>query len=255
MKLLGPLILITAFLPSLAAAADLPQVPWGEIREVAGGWELEISDAGKLPGGVVTVPRLNNPIGNVFLRGDVAKTPLQFRPQVRQWQIKLPEGARTGNQTVMFEIVGPPHVAGEARVVEATKVGVVTLTAHEAVTHGENLRYEPGPHKNTVGYWSNKDDWCTWRLQTERSGRYEVWLLQGCGKGHGGSEVALRIGEQELKFTVEETGHFQNFKHRNLGEITLAKPGQYTLELRPLTKAAGAVMDVRQVRLVPIPEP
>ncbi len=251
MKLLGSLILVTTLLPSLAAD-DVPQISWGEIREVASGWELEIADAGKLSDGVVSIPRLNNPIGNVYLRGDAAKTPLRFTPQVREWQITLPEGARAGKQTVVLEIVGPPRVAGEARVLEAAKDGVVTLPAHEAVTHGENLRYEPQPHKNTVGYWSNKDDWCEWRLQTERPGRYEVWLLQGCGKGHGGSEVALHIGERELKFTVEDTGHFQNFKNRNVGEITLAKPGQYTLELRPLTKAAGAVMDVRQIRLVPV---
>lgn len=252
MKSLGPLLLITTLLPSLAAAAELPAVPWGEIREFASGWELEIADAGKLPGGVVTLPRLNNPLGNVFLRGDAAKTPLQFTPQVDEWQITLPDGARKGKQAVILEIVGTPHLAGEARVMEAAKDGVVTLPAHEAVTHGDVLRYEPQPHKNTVGYWSNQEDWCEWRLQTERPGRYEVWLLQGCGKGHGGSEVALRIGKQELKFTVEDTGHFQNFKDRNLGEINLAEAGQHTLQLRPLTKAKGAVMDVRQVRLIPV---
>jgi hypothetical protein len=213
---------------------------------------LEVDDAAGVTGGVVAIPRLNNPIGNVYLRGDATKMPLRFVPQVRAWHITLPEGARTGRQTIVLETVGSPQVTGEPRVTSPAKDGTITLPAHDAVTHGENLRYEPQPHKKTVGYWSLKDDWCEWHFSVERPGSYEVWLLQGCGKGQGGSEVAARIGEREIKFTVEETGHFQNFKNRRIGIVKLDKPGQHTLELRPLSKAAAAVMDVRQVRLIPV---
>jgi hypothetical protein len=52
-------------------------------------------------------------------------------------------------------------------------------------------------------------------------------------------------------FTVEDTGHFQNFKERSLGVVTLAAPRVHTLQIRPHKKAAAAVMDVRQVRLIP----
>jgi hypothetical protein len=131
--------------------------------------------------------------------------------------------------------------------------GVITLAAKDAVTHGERLRYEPEPHKNTLGYWTRPEDWCQWRFAVPRGGRYELWILQGCGKGQGGSEVAVKVGDQQIVFTVEDTGHFQNFKHRNLGTIILEKPGNHTLEIRPRNKKAAAVMDVRQVRLIPLP--
>ena len=61
--------------------------------------------------------------------------------------------------------------------------------------------------------------------------------------------MAVSIGEQEVEFTVEDTGHFQNFRDREIGEVTLPEPGVYRLRIKPINKAAGAVMDVRQVRL------
>ena len=66
----------------------------------------------------------------------------------------------------------------------------------------------------------------------------------------------MRVGDQELEFTVEETGHFQNFKNRTLGAVALSGNGDdladQILEVRPRNKQAAAVMDVRQVRLVPL---
>lgn len=146
--------------------------------------------------------------------------------------------------------------AAQPKVTAAAADGVVTLAARDAVTHGERLRYEPEPHKNTLGYWTQPADWCEWHFSVERGGRYELWVLQGCGKGQGGSEVEISVGGEKIIFTVEDTGHFQNFKNRHLGPITLDKPGSYTLQIRPRSKKAAAVMDVRQVRLIPAhPEP
>jgi hypothetical protein len=76
-------------------------------------------------------------------------------------------------------------------------------------------------------------------------------VLQGCGKGQGGSEVELSVGEQTLTFQVEDTGHFQNFKAREIGALKLDKAGRYTLTVKPRKKAAGAVMDLRSVTLKP----
>jgi hypothetical protein len=224
---------------------------WGEMRLAAELVELLILRQPE--GGVLQIPRLNNPIKVAYVRGDAAKSPLNLTPGVREWSIdvsRVPGGAV--GQTVILETVGRPHVPTIPRIVGASPDGSIVLGAHDAVTHGENLRYEPQPHKNTVGYWTNKDDWCEWQCYIEQPGKYEVRILQGCGKDQGGSEVDVRIGDQSLAFTVEDTGHFQNFKERSLGTVTLAGPQVHSLQIRPRKKAAAAVMDVRQVRLIPI---
>ena len=71
-------------------------------------------------------------------------------------------------------------------------------------------------------------------------------------RSNGGSDVAVAIGDQTLSFVVEDTGHFQNFKAREIGTVTLDKPGRYTLTVKPKKKAAAAVMDLRSVTLKPV---
>jgi len=128
--------------------------------------------------------------------------------------------------------------------------GVILLHARDVTIHGTTVRYEPQPNKNTVGYWTKKDDWVSWDFVVERPGKFEVIALQGCGKGSGGAEVQFIIEDQKLKMTVQDTGHFQNFVERNIGQMELKK-GPHRLEVRPLTKPGVAVMDLRSVKLRP----
>jgi len=230
---------------------------WGDVQFTDRGLELHVAAARVPTSGTVRIPRLNNPVAAIYLRGDQERAPLKLTPHVTEWEIALPIGpGRLGQLVVIVETVGPPHLTARPLVIRPAANGLIALAAHEAVIHGQNLRYEPQPHKNTVGYWSRQEDWCQWHLATAKAGRYVVQILQGCGPGQGGSEVAVRVGGQELVFTVEETGHFQNFKNRTLGTIELAAGDDQTLQLLPRKKAAGAVMDVRQVRLIPLnPEP
>jgi arylsulfatase A len=127
----------------------------------------------------------------------------------------------------------------------------VTLPARTAEVHGTQLRYEPSPHKNTLGYWVRAEDWASWEFTITRPGLFTIEILQGCGKGQGGSEVEVSVGGRSLRFTVEDTGHFQNFKARTIGTVALDKPGRYTLTVKPKKKAAAAVLDLRAVTLKP----
>ena len=131
------------------------------------------------------------------------------------------------------------------------KDGAIVMHSRTAEVHGTMLRYEPLPHKTTLGYWVNVGDYATYEFTVAKPGRFTVEVLQGCGKGQGGSDVEVRVGDQKVKFVVEDTGHFQNFKARDIGVVAIDPPGRHTLEIRPLKKAAAAVMDVRQVTLKP----
>ena len=129
--------------------------------------------------------------------------------------------------------------------------GVILLHSRDVTIHGTTVRYEPQPNKNTVGYWTKKEDWVSWDFGVDRPGKFRLIALQGCGKGSGGAEVEFRIDDQTLKMTVEDTGHFQNFVDRDIGQVELKK-GQHRLEVRPITKPGVAVMDLRSVTLRPI---
>ena len=129
----------------------------------------------------------------------------------------------------------------------------ISLPARTADVHGEQLRYEPMPHKNTLGFWTNLADWASFEFEVARPGTFEIELLVGCGRGSGGSLVEVGVGEQKLEFTVEETGGFQQFVPRKIGQLKIEAAGRHTLEIRPKKKPGAAVMDVRQIRLLPTP--
>jgi hypothetical protein len=130
--------------------------------------------------------------------------------------------------------------------------GVILCHSRDATIHGVQVQYEPKPEKNTVGYWTHVSDRVSWTVDFPKAGKYDVEVLQGCGKGHGGSEVNIVMLDQSLSFVVEDTGHFQNFKSRVIGQFKIDSPGRYRFMIVPTKKASVAVMDVRQVRLLPI---
>lgn len=223
--------------------------PWGRLQATEHSVELHVTtvpDDRQL-----RIPRFNNPYKRIYLQQNESGPKPGFRPEVSEWLVTVPKDAEAP-LTLVMETVGPPQLLTEPAVISPGEDGSFVLPAHHAVVHGKLLRYEPQPHKNTVGYWANEKDWCEWRLNATEPGDFHVHILQGCGKGHGGSRARISAGESSVTFEVEDTGHFQNFKDRNVGIIRLKKSGRQQIKVSALHKAKGAVMDVRQIRLVPV---
>lgn len=130
--------------------------------------------------------------------------------------------------------------------------GSVTLHGRDSIVRGVTLRYEPANIKQTLGYWVRPTDRAEWWFRTHVPTAYDVEVWQGCGKGHGGSRVEVSVDNQPIEFTVEDTGHFQNFKPRIIGQVTLSSPGRHHLQIKPIQIANVAALDVRQVRLLPV---
>lgn len=125
---------------------------------------------------------------------------------------------------------------------------LIFLEARDAQVKATKMKYEEPPHKDTLGFWVNAEDTAIWTFQAPKAGTYRVTVLQGCGKGNGGSVVALDTRQGSCEFTVEETGHFQRFVPREVGKLTLVA-GENTLTVRPVKKAKSAIMDLRRVIL------
>ena len=159
--------------------------------------------------------------------------------------------------TVLFFLLASIVASSESATQPSTQPvrqasdGSILLHARDVTIHGTTVRFEPDPHKNTVGFWTRKEDWVSWTFDVAEPGKFQVIILQGCGKGSGGSEVQLAVAGQELQFTVRDTGGFQNFVERDIGSVDLTK-GLQTVEVRPLTKPGVAVMDLRQILLKPL---
>lgn len=196
-------------------------------------------------------PRLNNPVTSAREVGTDRQ--ISLRPEVDHWTLDLAPFNREVPLTIRLETVGMPRLAS-LPVICSERNGCISLPAHFANVYGELLRYEPQPHKNTIGYWANEEDSCDWRFYIDEPGTFEVRIWQGCGKNQGGSQVVAIVGEEEIPFQVIETGHFQRFLERSLGTVNIEHAGTHDFKLHVLEKAANAVMDVQLVELVRVSE-
>ena len=264
--------------PSQAWAADLPPT----VAELCGLPALDgldgVSLAGLLQGGTAPSPRAlywhyphyanqgGKPGGAIregdwklvefFENGrlelfDLAKDPSESNnlaekqpEKVRELAVKL--AAWRSSVGAMMPTPNPAYAANPQG-----PSGTITLPASTAEVHGVMLRFEPAPHKNTLGYWTRPDDWASWEFDVKTPGDFDVAGLIGCGNGSGGSVVEFRVDDQTLQFTVPVTGGFQNFVKQPLGRVSIARAGRHRLEIRPVSKPGPAVMDVREVTLVP----
>ncbi len=237
-----------------ATSRDFVEAAPIKIEHFSDRVELVLGDASQFAGKSIDVPMLGVPVGRIYTKGQdpEAKSDWKLQPEIDRWIITPPAGAlpATGEARIVIETIDRTLVGDVPSVAMPDAERIVNLPAHRATVVGKKLRYEPQPHKNTVGYWTEVDDRASWKLFLP-AGTYDVEVHQGCGKGHGGSEVDIAVGDQIVSMVVEDTGHFQNFKPRVIGRVTIEKPITTSLEIRPKKKAAAAVMDVRLIRLIP----
>ena len=207
--------------------------------------------------GQASMPRFAASLASVEWLGHAPDDSLSLVIEQDRWIVRWAH--RPANAVVIvltFDM--PPRLLSELEPIKSVGDGSILLPACLAITTGEKIRYEPQPFKNTVGYWAGKQDSCEWKFEAARAGVYNVELLQGCGAGNGGSRAKLSLPTAEstapLEFEVLETGHFQNFQWRHLGTIGIASSGAHSLKIEPVEIKRAALMDVRAVQLIPLPQ-
>lgn len=205
-------------------------------------------------GGSVGIPRFCAPVRGVRWVAEGAEPPT-LHPEPRHWVVKWREPPADCRE-IVIEFDEPPLLPTEAVPIVAAGDGSLMLPACRAATAGTALRYEPQPHKNTVGFWTVATDVASWEIECPRPGSYSLAILQGCGAGHGGSTATLRLardGEEvaAVPFATVDTGHFQNFRWLDIGTLTVSAAGRHVLSVTPDRIAKGALCDIRAVSLVP----
>ena len=98
------------------------------------------------------------------------------------------------------------------------------------------LRYEPLPHKNTLGFWVRPEDWADWNFTVKTAGSFQVEGLIGCGKGSGGAEVEFIFGEH-----LEGAAGLEHGSDGLHDAVTADALGRELVRLRAEAREADAV--------------
>lgn len=209
--------------------------------------------------GPIKIPRLAAPLTAMMWQGSITEDGLSLKPEQDHWVISW-KNRPAEDATLLLQFDDEPLLLDELKPIKKSGDGSFYLPAHLAVTSGEKIRYEPQPFKNTVGYWVGKLDSATWTIQLDKPGRFNVAVLQGCGKGQGGSQATVSFvapGKDttpKIDFEVVETGHFQNFQWVHLGEVELRHAGEVQIVVAPEQIKKAALMDIRAIHLIRLPE-
>jgi len=205
----------------------------GALYAIALGWPdsgtLTIRSLAKLPEtrGQVTAVKLlghRGPLGWVHNEGGLTITLPTDKPCDYAYSLKI-----TGKHLTEFR---PDLVPTEtATIVTPDAGGNLTLDTSTAELHGDEIRFETRTTRENVGFWNRATDWVSWRIKLPSAGAFDV--TAECATAAGATELVLEVAGQQLTGQVPSTGDWDKYATVPFGKLTLDKPGEYVLSVRP----------------------
>ena len=131
----------------------------------------------------------------------------------------------------------------------------VTLNASQAILvvgegSGKNALRMEDQH---IGWWSQISDSVWFPVMIREPGKFRVILNASVGGGCGG-EIEMRLLDQTLRQTVTWTGQWTDFRDFEMGDLKITQPGLNVIHVRPLRIDGYGLMNLRQIRMVPLDE-
>ncbi|MCW1915386.1 alpha-L-fucosidase [Luteolibacter sp. GHJ8] len=143
----------------------------------------------------------------------------------------------------------------------------IALSASQAilapsVTATNPIRLE----ESHIGFWSDTGEsvwfpfvlrvpWTT-RMVGDKAekipGKFDVYLDAAIAPDAGG-EVEIRLLDQTLNHRLAATAHWRDFQEIKVGTVTVGQAGLMSLHVRPLSIKGIGLMNLRGVKLVPVP--
>jgi len=127
--------------------------------------------------------------------------------------------------------------------------GSFTIGAKAAAVIGAQLHYVP--RRDDIGRWIDWQDYLEWRLVDTRAGEYDIELI--CGAASGNNEFVIEAGDAALRAKTVKTGAWEKYTTLKLGPLKLPA-GETKLRVRATKSMKRALMNFKQMRLVPKPK-
>lgn len=232
------------------------QLPWGRCtrKQLGNGATrlyLHVFDWPK--DGRLAVPGLTNQASQAYLLADSHHAPLPCGSDAETLTIQLPSAPPDSIASVIaLDIKGDPKIVQPR--LRADAHGAYHLHARDAELHGTAIRYDGQKGRESVGYWTDADDWISWPIQVEKPGTFRVEVVYGCAKGEGG-EYVVEVNGQRLTAKARETGDWFHRVTDSIGTVELKTAGAKSLSVRLTSKPGLAVMDLQSVALQPVTHP
>lgn len=162
-----------------------------------------------------------------------------------------------GNEMlVMFkdiEVLAPDRKGPDKKgptspqVVKPEKDGSIRLMARYCDLTGKSLAFMP--EWDALGFWRAGEN-ATWQVETTAPATYDVVMEWSVDPKHAGNPFVLGVGNKQLEAKVESSGRWDIFRRAKIGQLELAA-GTQMVALKPVGEFKTALMDLREIRLIP----
>lgn len=133
--------------------------------------------------------------------------------------------------------------------VQPERDGVLLLKAEIARAVGPDIQYMP--EWKAFGWFTEKDR-VEWDVEVSEKGKYDVYLEWSVSDEEAGKPFVFEAGDQQLNGKIGQTGSWFTYKTEKVGRIRLPA-GRQKVVFRPGSESEkGALLDLREVKLVPV---
>lgn len=231
-------------------ANTIGRVNWGRITTKPGKFFLHVfnwPENNKLH--IPLSPNAGS-VPKAFFLGDTAQTALPIEINERGIFVDLSNKAFKDNAATVIEL-DAEGVSLVSQGVFAERDGSYQLNAGDAVLAG-SVALSLGDQA-TLYCWTGVDGTVSWKVNTVKPGKYKVVLRTACIEVSAGAKINVTAGNSTLSGLVKGTGNsWDDYKDWELGTVVLAKQGINTLSVKALTKPGVGVMNLKNVRLIPV---
>lgn len=134
-------------------------------------------------------------------------------------------------------------------IVKPDNEGTLQLNAKVGKASGTEIKYMP--EWNAFG-WFTANDFVEWQVEVPKKGVYYVYLEWSVSDEEAGKPFVFETKTKKLKGIVGKTGSWETFRVAKIGQIKLSS-GLQTMKFLPDSKfEKGALLDLREIRLVPV---
>ncbi|MEZ4969598.1 MAG: neutral/alkaline non-lysosomal ceramidase N-terminal domain-containing protein [Flavobacteriaceae bacterium] len=150
---------------------------------------------------------------------------------------------------ISFQSMGGNPSLQDGLLVRPEPNGSLRLNAEKGKAIGPEIKYMP--EWEAFGWFTAKDR-VEWNVLVEKSGEYEVFLEWSVSDMEAGKPFIFSAGGKDLKNIVAKSGSWETFKSKKIGSVRLSA-GRQLMVFKPGSKfKEGALLDLREVKLIPL---
>jgi len=200
--------------------------------------------------GILRVSRLKNEVRSAYpLLDPSRKLKASRRDGVKS--VVLPPGNHDENDTVIaMELAGKPEV--DPPVLTQSSDASFELDYTTASTAGRAAKRFNRDGKFHISKWSGPGDSATWQLLISQTGKYQIGIRYAARAEWAGAKYVVDVGPHSLTAAVERTGEWYRYRTFELGTVSIAKAGGYTVSIRPATGSDHNFMYFQSLVLEPV---